>query len=111
MGCDLFLFLAFMFSIDSGIGVSCLGFSILPQGHLHIDARRRLFWLNLTLSLPLSIYVCVCVCPCAVRAHQSGGSEDQGLQEEMEELGVQGWRGDCRSLPEIVGCAVFDVLY
>ena len=50
-------------------------------------------------------------CPCAVRAHQSGGSADQGLQEEVEELGVRGWRGDCHSLPEIVGCAVFDVLY
>ena len=46
-------------------------------------------------------------CPCAVRAHQSGGSADQGLQEEVEELGVRGWRGDCHSLPEIVGCAVF----
>ena len=34
-----------------------------------------------------------------------------GLQEEVEELGVRGWRGDCHSLPEIVGCAVFDVLY
>ena len=30
---------------------------------------------------------------------------------EVEELGVRGWRGDCHSLPEIVGCAVFDVLY
>ena len=46
-------------------------------------------------------------CPLAVRAHQSGGSADQGLQEEVEELGVGGWQGDCRSLPKIVGCAVF----
>ena len=45
-------------------------------------------------------------CPCAVRAHQSGGSADHGLQEEVEELGIRGWRGDYRSLPEIVGCAV-----
>ena len=45
-------------------------------------------------------------CPRAVRANQSSGSADQGLQEEVEELAVQGWRGDCRSLPEIVGCAV-----
>ncbi len=71
-----------------------------------IDARRRLFCLNLTLSIYIKyIYLC------AVRAHQSGGSADQGLQEEVEELGVQGWRGDCHSLPEIVGCAVFNVLY
>ena len=32
-------------------------------------------------------------CPRAVRARQSGGSADQGLQEEVEELGVRGWRG------------------
>ena len=50
-------------------------------------------------------------CPRTVRARQNGGSAEQGLEEEVEELGVRGWRGGCRSLPEIVGCAVFDVLY
>ena len=30
-----------MFSIDLGSGSSCLGFGTLPQGHLHLDARRR----------------------------------------------------------------------
>ena len=43
-----------MFCIDSGFGISCLGFSTLPQGHLHIDARRRLLWLNLTLICVLN---------------------------------------------------------
>ena len=50
------------------------------------------------------------VCPRAVRTHQSGGSANQRLQEEVEELGVRGWREDCRSLPEIVGCAVYSCL-
>ena len=30
------------------------------------------------------------VCPRAVRARQSGGSADQGLLEEVEELGIRG---------------------
>ena len=47
-----------MFCIDLGFGISCLGFSILPQGHLHgvvdraldFDARGHWFdpWLKLT---------------------------------------------------------------
>ena len=62
-----------------------------------IAARLSAKWQN-----PLStVSNWVRACPCAVRAHQSGGSADQGLQEEVEELGVRGWQGDCHSLPEM----------
>ena len=68
-----------------------------------IAARLSAKWQN-----PLStVSNWVRACPCVVRAHQSGGSADQGFQEEVEELGVRRWRGDCRSVPEILGCAAF----
>ena len=55
-------------------------------------------------------YTCIPYIYIYIYIYISGGSADQGLQEEVEELGVRGWRGDCHSLPEIVECAVFDVL-
>ena len=86
VGCAVFLFGQYMFCIDSGFGISCLGFSTLPQGHLHLDALS----LGKVAEASLNGHQ-LGVCPLAVRAHQGGGSADQRLQEEVEELGVRGW--------------------
>ena len=40
-----------MFCFDLGLGISCVGFGIYYHRDICIDARRRLFCLNLTLYI------------------------------------------------------------